>query len=36
MMLLYFLLYANNTTKNYNNPGTKRAIQLSHTFSRGR
>ena len=34
MLLLYFLLYANNTKKNYNNPGTNRAIYLSQSFSR--
>ena len=32
LSLLCIMLYANNTTKNYNNPGTKRAIQLSHSF----
>lgn len=34
MMLLYFILYAHNTTKNYNKPGTNRAIWLSQSFSR--
>lgn len=34
MLLLYFLLYANNTKKNYNNPGINRAIYLSQSFSR--
>lgn len=34
MLLVYFMLYANNVKKNYNNPGTKRAIELSHSFSR--
>lgn len=34
MLLLYFLLYAGNTKKNYDNPGTNRAIWLSQSFSR--
>lgn len=34
MLLLYFILYAMNTNKNYDKPGTNRAIWLSQSFSR--
>lgn len=34
MLLLYFILYAMNTNKNYDESGTDRAIWLSQSFSR--
>lgn len=36
LIILCFILYAVNTTKNYDDEGTQRAIYLSQSFSRKR